>query len=225
MATLIRVDRNGTKYYEGLVKCERCGGMGGHDKWAYTGWTCYECGGTGLVHDKWKVYTQEYEEKLNARREARRQKYLEEHAEEIARKEAERKAKEEEKKLNEERKAKEESEKARLEAERKANSTYYGNVGDKVELTVKYDHSAWWEQPSYAGYGTETIYLHCFRDENDNLIVWKTTKAIGKYTDDEMTNWEYPEKGEKVIIKGTIKEHKEYAEEKQTVLTRCKVLV
>ena len=223
MATLIRVDRNGTKYYEGLVKCERCGGMGGHDKWAYTGWTCYECGGTGLVHDKWKVYTQEYEEKLNARREARRKKYLEEHAEEIARKEEDRKAKEEEKKLNEERKAKEESEKARLEAERKANSTYYGNVGDKVELTVKYDHSAWWEQPSYVGYGTETIYLHCFRTEQDQLLVWKTsTNHMGYWEGEE---WIEFEEGKEIHLKGTIKEHKEYKDEKQTVLTRCKVLV
>jgi hypothetical protein len=225
MATLIRVDRNGTKYYEGLVKCERCGGMGGHDKWAYTGWTCYECGGSGLVNDKWKVYTPEYEEKLNARREARRQKYLEEHAEEIARKEAERIAKEEAK-AEAERLAKEEAERqAKEEAERKTRSQYIGEIGGKVDMELTYDHTAWWEQPSYAGFGTDTMYLHCFRDNNENLIVWKTSKAIGKYTDEKLTNWECPEKGQKVKVKGTIKEHKEYAEEKQTVLTRCKVLV
>lgn len=27
--------------------CYRCGGAGGADKWAHTGWTCYLCGGSG----------------------------------------------------------------------------------------------------------------------------------------------------------------------------------
>lgn len=214
MAVLIKVDRNGTKYYRGMVTCERCGGMGGHDKWAYTGWTCYECGGKGEVEGNWKEYTAEYEAKLQARREARYQKYLEEHAEEIARKEAERKAKEEEKRLEEERKAKEE-------AERKANSTYYGNVGDKIDIIVKYDHSAWWEQPSYAGYGTETMYLHCFRTQEGQLLAWKTaTNNLGHWEDDE---WIRFEEGKEIHLKGTIKEHKEYKDEKQTVLTRCRI--
>jgi hypothetical protein len=28
MAELIRVDRNGTKYYEGMIECDRCNGKG-----------------------------------------------------------------------------------------------------------------------------------------------------------------------------------------------------
>jgi hypothetical protein len=27
--------------------CRRCGGAGGSDAWVYTGWRCYDCGGTG----------------------------------------------------------------------------------------------------------------------------------------------------------------------------------
>ena len=95
MATLIRVDRNGTKYWTGMVACDRCGGAGGADKWAYTGWKCYKCNGSGKMQDSWKEYTPEYEAKLEARRKARREKWERDHAEEIAKAEAERKAKEE----------------------------------------------------------------------------------------------------------------------------------
>ena len=80
MAKLIRIDKNGTKYFEGWVSCDRCGGAGGADQWSYTGWTCYKCGGTGKVWDKYKVYTPEYEAKLEARRKAKAEKYEREHA-------------------------------------------------------------------------------------------------------------------------------------------------
>jgi hypothetical protein len=89
---LIKVDRNGTKYFMVSRPCIRCGGAGGSDKWAYTGWTCYECGGTGQGKDEIvKEYTPEYEAKLEERRANRRAKWEAEHAEEIA----EAKAKEE----------------------------------------------------------------------------------------------------------------------------------
>ena len=85
-AKLIKIDRNGTKYYEGMVTCPRCGGQGGSDQWQYTGWTCYECGGTGKVFDSWVERTPEYEAKLAERRAARARKKaqeLRERAEEI----------------------------------------------------------------------------------------------------------------------------------------------
>ena len=41
--TLVRVDRNGTQYFEGWVACDRCGGQGGAEAWRYTGYTCYKC--------------------------------------------------------------------------------------------------------------------------------------------------------------------------------------
>ena len=59
MATLVRVDRNGTKYFAGMVTCDRCGGAGGADAWAYTGWTCYKCGGEGKVPGSWVERTPE----------------------------------------------------------------------------------------------------------------------------------------------------------------------
>lgn len=74
---LIKVDKNGTKYW-GDYTCDRCGGQGGADAWTYTGWTCYKCGGTGRM-DKpsvWKEYTPEYAEKLNAQRQKKADKKL-----------------------------------------------------------------------------------------------------------------------------------------------------
>lgn len=33
--------------------CGRCGGAGGADAWRFTGWTCYECGGSGFTYRTW----------------------------------------------------------------------------------------------------------------------------------------------------------------------------
>ena len=90
----VRTDRNGTKYYHDIT-CPRCGGAGEADKWAFTGRICYACGGSGKrSHPRTvKVYTPEYEAKLDAKRMAKQAKeaeaaakYAEEHAEEIAEK-------------------------------------------------------------------------------------------------------------------------------------------
>lgn len=204
MATLIRVDRNGTKYYSGMVTCDRCGGAGGADKWAYTGWNCYKCGGTGKVQGTWKEYTPEYEAKLEERRSKRAEKYMKEHEQEIKEREEARAKAEAEKK----------AEMERLEAEEraeKAKSQHYGNIGDKIEAKAIYMFSAWYEAPSFCGYGTETRYIHTFK-VGDDTLVWKTTRGLGI------------EKETEVTLKGTIKEHTEYKEEKQTILTRCKVI-
>lgn len=65
---LIRVDKNGTKYW-GNNTCQRCGGQGEADQWRHTGLVCYECGGSGVSRTRvWKEYTPEYAAKLEARR-------------------------------------------------------------------------------------------------------------------------------------------------------------
>ena len=206
MAILIRVDKNGTKYYEGNVPCSRCGGAGGADKWQFTGWTCYQCGGTGKMLGKYKVYTPEYEAKLEAKRKERHEKWEREHAEEIAKAEAERKAKEEAERIARE------AEEQRI-REQKAISQHIGSVGDKIEMDVILEKNAWFDIPSFRGFGTDTMHIYTFRDENGNAIIWKTSKGLGI------------ESGTKVHLKGQIKEHSEYSDEKQTVLTRCKLEV
>ena len=64
-----KTDRNGTKYYYDYT-CPRCGGAGFSDNWWATGRTCYECGGTGKRSSPKivKVYTDEYQARLDARR-------------------------------------------------------------------------------------------------------------------------------------------------------------
>ena len=208
-ATLIKIDRNGSKHYEGRVKCDRCGGDGLY-KWGamingnpqYVG-TCFKCSGAGWVIGKWIERTPEYQAKLDARREAKRAAAQAKLDAERAEREAER------------------AERERIEAERKAISQHIGEIGDKVALDLTYTGSASWEQPAFSGYGTETHFIHKFEDESGNVIAWKTTAHLG-WTD-ENGYWHHPEDGTVVRISGRIKDHTTYNGQKQTMLTRCNV--
>jgi hypothetical protein len=71
-----RIDRNGTKHQVVETNCDRCGGQGGSQAWAYTGYTCFKCGGTGRMQEKRVIYTPEHEAKLAAQREKRNQKKI-----------------------------------------------------------------------------------------------------------------------------------------------------
>ena len=74
MATLIKTDKNGTKYWFER-KCPKCGGTGYIDCYAYIeGGRCFHCGGTGEHPYSWKEYTPEYAAKLEERRIAREKK-------------------------------------------------------------------------------------------------------------------------------------------------------
>ena len=211
---LIKIDRNGTKYYADYT-CKRCGGAGQRSEWYYTGLVCYECGGTGRAPSPSlrKEYTPEYAaalEERRAEREAQKRGYASAQAmreaqeAEAARREAQRIAEEEARKAEEERR----------EAERKAAaavSQYVGSVGDKLAITCKYVGSPHFERRSFSGYGTETCYIHTFLDPAGNKLVWKTTSYISL------------DEGVTVTVSGTVKEHSEYKDEKQTSLIRCKV--
>lgn len=213
MARLIKVDRNGSKHYEGMVTCDRCGGKGYYAIAVCNGQpvlspvdggVCFKCGGAGKVLGKWIERTPEYQAKLDARRKARqeaRQAELE-----AKRAEAERIRKEKEEKEEAERLAEE----ARIKAQ-KAISQYVGEIGQKVNICGSYQFTGSWEQKSFSGYGIETMYCHNFKDTDGNVFVWKTGKGLA-------LNY-----GEPVEITGTVKAHSEYKDERQTVLTRCKV--
>lgn len=213
---LIRIDKNGTKYWADDT-CRRCGGAGERSEWYYTGLTCYECGGTGHSTPRLeKEYTPEYAAKLESRRlerEARKLGYAsadamrEAREAEAARKEAERKA--EEDRAEAKRKAEEE----RIKAE-KAKSQYVGTVGEKLTTTATYEGSPYFERRSFSGYGTERVYIHRFRDASGNLIIWKSCSGFPILGCNE---------GETLIVSGTVKEHSEYKDEKQTFILRAKV--
>ena len=79
-ATLVKIDRNGSKHFEGMVKCSRCGGSGMIIFAVVNGvpvptivddGVCWKCNGSGKVLGKWIERTPEYQAKLDARRQAK----------------------------------------------------------------------------------------------------------------------------------------------------------
>lgn len=205
-AKLIKIDKNGSKHFEGMKTCDRCGGSGLYIWLVRNGvqiptivdnGICHKCGGAGKVHGKWIERTPEYQAKLDAKREA---KWAAEQAKRDAEWEAQQAA------LKAEREARE----AWLKAQREI-SKHVGEIGERLSIKGTYHHSGSWEQKSFRGFGVDTMYVHTFKDVEGNVFTWKTQNALGM-------NY-----GEPVNLVGTVKEHAEYKGERQTVLTRCKV--
>lgn len=84
-------------------------------------------------------------------------------------------------------------------------SQYLGTLNEKITVTAKYERCAWYETQ----FGT--TYIHTFLTPDGNVLIWKTTK-----------HYISADEGDMVSLTGTVKEHSEYREKKQTVLTRCK---
>ena len=208
MATpkLIKIDRNGTKYWADDT-CQRCGGRGERSEWYYTGLTCFECGGTGKSKVRiTKEYTDEYLQKLEDRRKAKQAKWEAEHPEEVA----------EQKRQEEERVAYHQRELERLKAEEerreaeKARSQFVGTVGEKITVKATYLGSPYFDRNVFGK--SERTYIHQFSVDG-NKLVWMT----GSYKN-------IPEEAGTVVeLTGTVKDHNEYKGEKQTSLLRCKI--
>ena len=65
---LIKVDRNGTKYFSDNT-CPKCGGSGYIRYYDHiSGGVCFRCEGTGIYETHWKEYTPEYAKKLADKR-------------------------------------------------------------------------------------------------------------------------------------------------------------
>ena len=211
-----KIDKNGTQYFYDFT-CPRCGGAGGANQWAYTGWTCYECGGSGRRKDPKivKIYTDEYEAVLAARRKARYEREQNKLAQENGYDtyDAWQAALAEKDRILKQRKQEEkEREEARIKAQ-KARSQYVGEIGEKITACGQFDHTAWFD---FAGpFGKkERMFIHQFRDVDGNVLVWKTQKGL------PAADMQY---GEPVEITGTVKAHDVYQDEKQTALIRCKI--
>lgn len=92
-------------------------------------------------------------------------------------------------------------------------SNYVGSVGEKIECIATYEFNA-----SFGTrYGECTIYS--FRDENGNVLIWRTTGA-GLVVENENNQQTHVERGTKLLIKGRISQHREYNRTKQTELQR-----
>ena len=212
-AKLIKIDRNGSKHFEGSIVCEICNGRGWFAIGSCNGQlvpshvddaVCYKCHGAGKVFGKWIERTPEYQAKLDAKRKAKweaEQARLDAERAKFEAERAEREAAE---------RAEREAEEARIKA-LKAISQHIGQIGGKVEFKGTYIKTGSWEQKSFSGYGMTTMYIHTFKDADGNVFTWKTQNGV---------HFEY---GENVIVKGTIKNHSEYKDEKQTELQRCKI--
>jgi hypothetical protein len=84
-------------------------------------------------------------------------------------------------------------------------SEYVGNVGDKIEADLEVTHT--FVTNSYYG----SSLLIGMQDDKGNKFVWFSTAMPEVH------------KGDKVHIKGRIKDHGEFRGSKQTTLTRCKL--
>ena len=206
---LVKIDRNGTKYWSVRTDCIKCGGRGIYT-WGgtvngvamYSG-TCFRCGGSGRETVIEKEYTPEHAEKL----EAQRAKRAAARAEKYAKAEAERAA-----------------ERARREAEeqaRKAISQHIGEVGKRIQIDVTLEKAVSFEVKAYGGFGTTMMCIYIFKDESGNKLTWKTGACL-----ERVVNGEYipVQEGEKVAISGTVKAHGAYKGEKQTELQRVKLI-
>lgn len=90
------------------------------------------------------------------------------------------------------------------------NSEFVGEVGKRIKVNVINWRCVTQWSNCFDGWHTTTTYMYRFVDENGNILIWKTQNFLSE---------------EKVVnqIVGTVKEHSEFREAKQTVLTRCKI--
>lgn len=246
---LVKTDRNGTKYWNTRVMCDRCCGGSGIYRWGaiqtdgkghvigstYAG-TCFKCGGAGYVWEIVKEYTPEYRAKLDAANEKRKAKQRAKWEAERAEREkawAEQRAKEAAERAERERIRREEIERNR--------GHFIGTVGDKIEMTVTLDRAFQYEVPCFgAPWKTDIVTGYVFKTDDNNTLVWKTTGSLTrkKYAADGETVvdgerccfvdrggyyiYEHVDEGDRITIKGTIKAHEEYNNVNQTMLTRVK---
>lgn len=200
--TLVKTDKNGTRYYKESERCYKCNGSGVYS-WGigysgqpcYSG-VCYACHGSGVNEIITKEYTPEHQAKLDKARAKREAKRLAEQAErqaEIDKRNAE----------IEEARAKEEALKAR--------SNYVGSVGDKLEIRATLTDKITYEKENFYGYGMIDSHIYKFIDSEGNIFSWFTGSSIEA------------NKGDAVTLKATVKKHNNYNGAKETILTRCKI--
>ena len=217
----IKTDKNGTKYYEAKETCWKCDGKGIIPFFmnVYNG-ECFACNGRGYHIITDKEYTPEHLAKLETAR-AKRQAKAQEEAQKAQKEYEEREAK---------RKAEEEKRKAEREAEwakKREQSQHVGEVGKKVACVVTLEYVAHYTVKSFTGFGETEMTVYGMRTERGDMLIWKTASGcLCIEHEDEYghIDTEVAEKGDKLTIRGTIKEHGEYKGEKQTILTRVKLM-
>ena len=223
---------DGKKRYIRVEKfCKRCGGKGGSEAWKHTGFTCYECGGTGGRYiDTEYVYTADQLAKMNARQDAARAKrqaaadakaaeallnFKTTYADLLAKiqqvkspsdfilkvlEKGEKYGTLSDRQVEALNSA---AEKALARQQADEGSTWLGKVGDRITFTATITFVTGFD--TQFGYTTVTG----LRDDDGNMIVQKGV-SIG-------------DKGDRLTVTATVKEHGERNGVKQTIISRPKI--
>lgn len=92
------------------------------------------------------------------------------------------------------------------------SSEYQGKIKDRLKgLTLTVVFTTTFEGISYSYYDSGIKYFYSMTDKNGNIFTWTTSSNIAA-------------KGDILTLDATVKAHTEYKHEKQTVLTRCKII-
>jgi hypothetical protein len=95
------------------------------------------------------------------------------------------------------------------ERERKAISQWIGTEGERVIVTGRVERVRSFQQQAFRSRYTETRFVISLRDAQGNVVVWFAGSA--------------PEEGATITVHGTVKQHGQFRDEKQTTLQRVKV--
>jgi hypothetical protein len=97
-------------------------------------------------------------------------------------------------------------------ARRRANSRHIGTVGKRETFKVTVERVASFERQSFSGFGRETVWIITMRDEATGSTLVSKTPSFSA------------QKGERMVIKATVKAHDEFRGELQTVVQRVAVV-
>jgi hypothetical protein len=102
--------------------------------------------------------------------------------------------------------------------EKKNTSEHVGTVGKRLDIHVKeYKVLKSWKND----FGSLVIFYR-FTDCDGNIFIWKSAGIFG-FIDAEGYIY-HPDFDEPFLMRATVKEHSEFNGQKQTVLTRCKII-
>lgn len=96
-------------------------------------------------------------------------------------------------------------------------SQHVGNIKDKISCVVRVDKIIAYE--THFGFGD----MVKMRDESGNLLVWFTSSLPRSQRSEKGQIIDPIQEGNIVDLRGTVKAHEEFRNEKQTILTRCKL--
>ena len=102
---------------------------------------------------------------------------------------------------------------------------YFGEIGKRYnEMTLKFVKQFEYSIPY--GYPNGVGYINVFEDADGNTFVWKTSTIMSTESVDKRGNCftEFVRRNDTVVVKATVKDHKEYKGTEQTILTRVSVV-